>query len=42
MPLQRVRFAEDVPEVFRASLQDIRREQEVPAEFPAEVTAAAV
>ncbi|HET6740823.1 MAG TPA: RNB domain-containing ribonuclease [Kribbella sp.] len=42
MPLQRVRFAEDVPEVFRASLQDIRREQEVPAEFPPEVTAAAV
>jgi VacB/RNase II family 3'-5' exoribonuclease len=42
MPLQRVRFAEEVPEVFRASLQDIRREQEVPAEFPAEVTAAAV
>ncbi|MFF0271408.1 RNB domain-containing ribonuclease [Kribbella sp. NPDC004536] len=42
MPLQRVRFAEGVPEVFRASLQDIRREQEVPAEFPAEVTAAAL
>jgi exoribonuclease R len=42
MPLQRVRFVEGVPEVFRASLQDIRREQEVPAEFPPEVTAAAV
>ncbi|GAA3090328.1 exoribonuclease R [Kribbella aluminosa] len=42
MPLQRVRFVEDVPEVFRASLQDIRREQEVPSEFPPEVTAAAV
>src|SRR4051812_10295442 len=42
MPLQRVHFAEDVPEVFRASLQDIRREQEVPAGFPPEVTAAAV
>ncbi|MER7245238.1 RNB domain-containing ribonuclease [Kribbella sp. NPDC000426] len=42
MPLQRVHFAEDVPEVFRASLQDIRREQEVPADFPPEVTAAAV
>ncbi|MFF0340347.1 RNB domain-containing ribonuclease [Kribbella sp. NPDC004875] len=42
MPLQRVYFAEAVPEVFRASLQDIRREQEVPAEFPPEVTAAAV
>ncbi|RZT27003.1 VacB/RNase II family 3'-5' exoribonuclease [Kribbella sp. VKM Ac-2569] len=42
MPLQRVRFAEAVPEVFRASLQEIRREQEVPAEFPPEVTAAAL
>ena len=37
MPLQRVHFAEEVPEVFRASLQAIRRELEVPAEFPAEV-----
>jgi exoribonuclease R len=42
MPLQRVRFVEGVPEVFRASLQDIRRELEVPAEFPPEVTAAAI
>ncbi len=42
MPLQRVHFAEDVPEVFRASLQDIRRELEVPAEFPPEVVAAAL
>ena len=42
MPLQRVHFAEDVPEVFRASLQDIRRELEVPAEFPAAVVAAAL
>jgi len=42
VPLQRVHFAEAVPEVFRASLQDIRRELEVPAEFPAEVVAAAV
>jgi exoribonuclease R len=42
VPLQRVHFAEDVPEVFRASLQDIRREQEVPAEFPADVVAAAL
>ncbi|TWD83133.1 VacB/RNase II family 3'-5' exoribonuclease [Kribbella amoyensis] len=42
MPLQRVHFAEDVPEVFRASLQDIRTELEVPAEFPAEVVAAAL
>ncbi|GAA2788508.1 RNB domain-containing ribonuclease [Kribbella solani] len=42
MPLQKVRFAEDVPEVFRASLQDIRRELEVPAAFPPEVTAAAL
>ena len=42
MPLQRVHFAEEVPEVFRASLQDIRRELDVPAEFPAEVVAAAL
>jgi VacB/RNase II family 3'-5' exoribonuclease len=42
VPLQRVHFAEDVPEVFRASLHDIRRELEVPAEFPAEVVAAAL
>ncbi|TDD16668.1 RNB domain-containing ribonuclease [Kribbella turkmenica] len=42
MPLQRVHFVEDVPEVFRASLQDIRRELEVPAEFPPEVVAAAI
>lgn len=42
MPLQRVHFADDVPEVFRASLQDIRRELEVPAEFPPEVVAAAL
>ena len=42
MPLQRVHFAEDVPEVFRVSLQDIRRELDVPAQFPAEVVAAAV
>ncbi|NIK60778.1 RNB domain-containing ribonuclease [Kribbella shirazensis] len=41
MPLQRVHFAEAVPEVFRASLQDIRRELEVPDGFPPEVTAAA-
>ncbi|GAA1510660.1 RNB domain-containing ribonuclease [Kribbella lupini] len=42
MPLQKVHFAEDVPEVLRASLQTIRRELEVPAEFPPEVTAAAL
>lgn len=42
MPLQRVHFAEEVPEVFRASLQAIRRELEVPAEFPAEVVEAAL
>ncbi|TCO52212.1 exoribonuclease R [Kribbella antiqua] len=42
MPLQRVHFAEEVPEVFRASLQAIRRELDVPAEFPAEVVAAAI
>jgi exoribonuclease R len=36
-----VHFVEAVPEVFRASLQEIRRELEVPAEFPAEVVAAA-
>jgi exoribonuclease R len=42
MPLQRVRFADDVPEVFRTSLQDIRRELDVPDGFPPEVTAAAV
>ncbi|ONI70020.1 ribonuclease II [Kribbella sp. ALI-6-A] len=42
MPLQKVHFAEDVPEVLRASLQTIRRELEIPAEFPPEVTAAAL
>jgi exoribonuclease R len=42
VPLQRVHFAEDVPEVFRASLQAIRRELDVPAEFPPEVVAAAL
>lgn len=42
MPLQRVHFATDVPEEFRASLQAIRDELDVPAEFPAPVTAAAV
>ena len=42
MPLQRVHFATEVPEVFRASLQAIRDELDVPAEFPAEVTAAAI
>ncbi|WP_433167655.1 RNB domain-containing ribonuclease [Kribbella sp. CA-247076] len=42
MPLQRVHFADEVPEVFRASLQDIRRELEVPAEFPPDVVAAAI
>jgi exoribonuclease R len=42
VPLQRVHFAEDVPEVFRASLQDIRHELDVPAEFPPEVVAAAL
>ncbi|WP_112236577.1 RNB domain-containing ribonuclease [Kribbella monticola] len=42
MPLQRVRFAEEVPEVFRASLSAIRRELDVPAEFPAEVVQAAL
>ncbi|MGW6277731.1 RNB domain-containing ribonuclease [Kribbella sp. NPDC055071] len=42
MPLQRVHFAEEVPEVFRTSLQDIRRELDVPAEFPPEVVAAAL
>jgi exoribonuclease R len=42
VPLQRVHFAEDVPEVFRASLHEIRRELDVPAEFPAEVVAAAL
>src|SRR5689334_2856580 len=41
MPLQKVRFADDVPEVFRASMQDIRRELDVPAEFPPDVVAAA-
>jgi exoribonuclease R len=41
VPLQRVHFAEEVPEVFRASLQAIRDELDVPAEFPAEVLAAA-
>lgn len=41
VPLQRVHFVEDVPEVFRDALQAIRRELEVPAEFPAEVVAAA-
>ena len=42
MPLQKVHFAEEVPEEFRASLQAIRRELEVPAEFPPEVVSAAV
>lgn len=42
MPLQRVHFAEEVPEVFRASLQAIRRELEVLTEFPAEVVEAAL
>jgi len=42
VPLQRVHFADEVPEVFRASLQDIRRELDVPAEFPPEVVAAAL
>jgi exoribonuclease R len=37
-----VHFAEEVPEVFRASLSAIRRELDVPAEFPAEVVAAAL
>jgi exoribonuclease R len=41
VPYQRVRFVEAVPEVFRASLQAIRAELEVPAEFPVEVVAAA-
>jgi exoribonuclease R len=41
VPLQRVHFVEAVPEVFRASLQAIRAELEVPAEFPVEVVAAA-
>jgi exoribonuclease R len=41
VPLQRLHFAEDVPEVFRASLQAIREDLEVPAEFPAEVLVAA-
>jgi exoribonuclease R len=41
VPLQRVHFVEAVPEVFRASLQAIRTELEVPTEFPAEVVAAA-
>ncbi|GAA0605084.1 RNB domain-containing ribonuclease [Kribbella sandramycini] len=41
MPLQKVRFAADVPDVFRKSLQDIRRELEVPAGFPPAVVAAA-
>nr|WP_202893377.1 RNB domain-containing ribonuclease [Kribbella italica] len=40
--MQKVHFAEDVPEVLRASLQTIRRELEVPAEFPPEVVAAAL
>ncbi|WBQ02858.1 RNB domain-containing ribonuclease [Kribbella sp. CA-293567] len=42
MPLQKVHFADEVPEVFRASLQEIRRELDVPAEFPAEVVRAAL
>ncbi|QNE21871.1 RNB domain-containing ribonuclease [Kribbella qitaiheensis] len=42
MPLQKVHFAEEVPEVFRASLSAIRRELDVPAEFPAEVVQAAL
>jgi exoribonuclease R len=41
VPLQRVHFAEEVPQEFRASLQAIRDELKVPAEFPAEVVAAA-
>jgi exoribonuclease R len=41
VPLQRVHFVEAVPEVFRASMQAIRAELEVPAEFPVEVVAAA-
>lgn len=42
MPLQKVHFAEAVPEEFHASLQAIRDELDVPAAFPPEVTAAAV
>jgi exoribonuclease R len=42
VPLQRVHFADDVPEVFRASLQAIRHELEVPAEFPPQVVSAAL
>jgi exoribonuclease R len=42
VPLQRVHFAEDVPEVFRTSLQAIRQELDVPAEFPPNVVAAAI
>ena len=42
MPLQRVHFAEEVPEVFRAALSNIRRELDVPVEFPAEVVQAAL
>ena len=42
MPLQKVHFAEEVPEEFRASLQAIRDELDVPAAFPPGVVAAAV
>jgi exoribonuclease R len=41
VPLQKVHFAEEVPEEFRASLQAIRDELEVPASFPPGVLAAA-
>ncbi len=41
MPLQRVHFAEEVPTEFRASLQAIRDELDVPEEFPPDVVAAA-
>jgi exoribonuclease R len=37
-----VHFAEEVPEIFRASLRAIRQELNVPAEFPAEVVEAAL
>lgn len=41
MPLQKVHFAQEVPEEFRASLQAIRDELEVPESFPPEVVTAA-
>lgn len=41
MPLQKVHFAEEVPEEFHASLQAIRDELDVPASFPPEVLTAA-